>query len=51
MSQNTPLARKPRGATTPPLMILNFEFMINLPVLRYIYFNLAAQVKHGFAAD
>jgi len=25
--------------------------MINLPVLRYIYFNLAAQVKHGFAAD
>jgi hypothetical protein len=25
--------------------------MVNSPVLRYNYFNLAAQVKHGFAAD
>jgi len=25
--------------------------MINLPVLRYIYFNLAAQVKPRLAAD
>src|ERR1700690_4342961 len=51
MSQNTPLARNPRGATTDPLMIFNFEFMVTSPVLHYMYFNLAAQVKHGFAAN
>ena len=51
MSQNTPLARKPRGATTDLLMILNFKFMVDSHLLRFIYFNLAAQVKHGFATD
>src|SRR5208282_4577078 len=51
MSQNTPLARKPRGATTAPLMSLNFEFMVYSYTPGFIYFNLAAQVKHGFTAD
>src|ERR1017187_6187002 len=51
MSQNTPLARKPLGATTEPLMDLNFEFMVDSRTLHFIYFNLPTQVKHGFAAD
>src|SRR6187399_2632927 len=59
MSQNTPLARKPRGAQMEPSRDLSFVFItkekncrdMHLTSRGFLYFNFPAQVKHRFAAD
>src|SRR5215472_2338320 len=52
MSQKTPAALKPLGATTDPSSDLNFGFMYSTRLGGGIfYFNLTPAVKDSFAAN